>query len=315
MKMIKKLLWIILDMILFVLVFSVSFRAGVLIPVEKYNKPLETDWDESSGEIFKDIQYGEEEGELYDLYIPSNLAKEDKQSLILFIHGGGFTSGDKGDEEKWCKFFATKGYITASISYTLQTAETNSNINLMNSEILACVTSMKEECQKKGYEISGMALSGQSAGGCLAMLYAYKNIEESPIPVKFVFQQTGPASFKPELWGSTSTSDQAAFVSIMTGKTVSEEMIKDGSYMELVDEISPASCVDENTVPTLCAYGPKDKIVPVDIKYTLFDQFDTYDTTYEFIEFSNSGHALLKDPNKQKEFVNRALEYCDLFFE
>ncbi|MBQ8041555.1 MAG: prolyl oligopeptidase family serine peptidase, partial [Lachnospiraceae bacterium] len=79
--------------------------------------------------------------------------------------------------------------------------------------------------------------------------------------------------------------------------------------------ISPASLVNENTVPTLCAYGPKDKIVPVDIKFVLFENFDKYGVTYDFINFENSGHGMLGDADKQEMFVNKSLEYCDVYFD
>ncbi|MCM1561802.1 MAG: alpha/beta hydrolase [Butyrivibrio sp.] len=272
-------------------------------------------WTDASGTIIKDLKFGDRDETGYDLYIPSGLDKEQNQSLILFIHGGGFTGGDKADEDIWCKFFASKGYITASVNYTLKDGRHDSNINLMDEEILACVEAVKEECSSQGYCLTEMALSGQSAGGCLSMLYAYKYADTSPIPVKFVFQQTGPANFAPELWGNADGASKAAFVAMMTGQGVTEKMIEDGSYRKLVDDISPSAFVNAETVPTLCAYGPKDKVVPVEIKYRLFEQFDQYGVTYEFIEYPNSGHGLLKDPDKQQEFIDKALEYCNLYFE
>ena len=45
-----------------------------------------------------------------------------------------------------------------------------------------------------------MAVSGGSAGGCLALLYAYRDAKDSPVPVKMVFEAVGPSSFYPEDW-------------------------------------------------------------------------------------------------------------------
>ena len=44
-------------------------------------------------------------------------------------------------------------------------------------------------------------MSGGSAGGALAMLYAYRDVEESPVPVKLLFQMVGPSSYFVEDWG------------------------------------------------------------------------------------------------------------------
>ena len=287
--------------------------------VNNYYAPLKVDFSDEMGTKYSDITFGKWSDTSYDLYIPVNLKDEKECSLILFVHGGSFSAGDKADEDAWCKFFASKGYITATVNYSLMGEGRESNINLMNEQIFACVKAIKEGCISRGYDIKQMAISGQSAGGCLAMLYAYSHGEDSPIPVKFVFQQTGPASFHVEHWGgevtSESYSEVASAVLGWSGKVISEEMVADGSYRKIIDEISPLCLVDENTVPTLCAYSTEDAVVPPSIKFILFEQFERYGVTYEFVHYENSNHGLMNDPDKQEYFVNRSLEYCDMYFE
>ena len=313
----KKLLWCLLYVAVFIFTFVAFFSIGIAVPASRYAKPLNVEWNDDVGEMIADLKYGEWKDTSYDLYIPKQFNEEKETALILFVHGGSFTSGDKADEDMWCKFYTSKGYITATINYSLISESSDANINMMNEQMLSCVEAIKGECEKRGYEIKQMALSGQSAGGCLAMLYAYSQADTSPIPVKFVFQQTGPASFHIEHWGGTEEDSKAVAKSAAgwTGKEITAEMVADRSYRELVDAISPASLVNENTVPTLCAYGPKDKIVPIGIKFVLFEQFDKYGVTYDFINFENSGHGMMNDPDRQKEFVEKSLEYCDRYFE
>lgn len=313
----KNFLWILLYIAAFAVSFLVFVRIGISIPVSKYANSLKTEWNEDIGSITTDLPYGQWENATYDLYIPKILKENKKASLILFIHGGSFTSGDKADEDMWCKFYASKGYITATINYSLMTENGNSNINLMNEQVWSCVSAIKNECALRGYDIQQMALSGQSAGGCLAMLYAYTHTETSPIPVKFVFQQTGPASFHVAQWGGNENDPEEVAKSAAgwTGKAVTAEMIADGSYRDLIDAISPASQVNESTVPTLCAYGPKDKIVPVNIKFELFKQLDRHGITYDYIEFENSGHGMMGDLDKQAAFIEKSLEYCNRYFK
>ena len=175
----------------------------------------------------------------------------------------------------------------------------------------------KQKCLEYGHDVKQMALSGQSAGGHLSMLYAYTNATLSPIPVKFVFQQTGPTTFHLEYWRETEVppAEIAQSATHWSGKTVTEDMAKDGSYKEIIDEISPASLVNADTVPTLCAYGPKDTVVPPKQKFLLFEQFDRYGVPYDYIEFPNSDHSMLSDPKQQELFIEKSLEYCELYFE
>lgn len=142
------------------------------------------------------------------------------------------------------------------------------------------------------------------------MLYAYREPEKSAVPVKLVFQQTGPASFEPSDWGNADDKGAAAFVSMMTGKTITQDMMRSGKYHDYVAQVSPAALVDSTTVPTICAYGPKDKVVPPKIKFKLFNQFKSYGVKYVFIDYKHSGHGLLSDPECQTEFVSKSLEFC-----
>lgn len=317
-KAVKFLLWVVVFVVAFGASFGIFFKVGIDVISNRFYKPLEVKWTKDSGEILTDISFGDWEDTCYDLYIPSGLDKTKEQTLIYFIHGGGFTSGDKSDNDKWCKFFATKGYITATPNYTLMTEKTTSNINLIDEQLVACVKDIIKVCGERGYTFKQMATSGFSAGGCLALLYGYKHTNDSDlIPVKFVFEQSGPATFIPTEWGAAEDDYEAQIESAtkMSGKTVTIDMIKDGSAQSIIDEISPASYVNENTIPTLCGYGPKDKIVPVGLKDVLFAQFKKYNVKYDYILFPNSGHGLLGDPDKQEEYVKLALKYCDEYFD
>ena len=90
-------------------------------------------------------EYENTNGHKYDLYIPSGLDESQNQYLILFIHGGSFNSGAKEDGDAWCKYYATKGYITATVDYTLQAHGQEASIYLMNSEIESAVKAIKEQ--------------------------------------------------------------------------------------------------------------------------------------------------------------------------
>ena len=104
----------------------------------------------------------------------------------------------------------------------------------MNNEIKNCVDAINQKCQELGYRVTGMATCGVSAGGTLAMNYAYTSGEYSAIPVKFVFQLAGPASFEPEHWDIlkkiNGLSTDIEFIEMMTGEEISEEMLISGAY-------------------------------------------------------------------------------------
>lgn len=315
MKLLKNLLFALLCLVAFGLAAFISFGVSANHLVQTSLAPIHVDWDGSAGYVLSDLSYGNGDMNTYDLYIPAELSQNRPCSLILFIHGGGFTAGDKADDSAWCKYFASKGLLCASMNYTFLSEKNNHGLPLMFQETGQAVKAIYEKAEALGFSITEMATTGNSAGGTLALMYAYNQPGDAPIPVKFVFQLTGPASFDPEGWGNTTDEDKAAFITMMSGQSVTAEMVASGAIQQYIDAISPAAQVDTDTVPTLMAYGPKDKIVPPSLKFLLIEKLNEYRVRHDYIEFPNSGHGLLNDPDKVAEYVALLDEYIDIYFE
>lgn len=245
-------------------------------------KLIKVKWDDKIGTIHKDLSYENENNNKYDLYIPSNLDKEKEQYLIVYIHSGSFNSGSKEDGDLWCKYYATKGYITATIDYTLQNQGKDASITLMNNEIENSIKAIKEYLDNLGYNVVGMASSGVSARGTLAMNLAYNG--NSSIHVKFVFQLAGPTFFEPSEWGLLKKVDKLdtdeEFYEMMTGLPFEKDLSQ-----EEINKISPSALVNENTVPSLIGYGLKDHCVLLSQKYYLLEAYKKYNVVYDYIEF------------------------------
>ena len=311
----KKVFKVIGIIFLCVILIIVTICLKTASTLKKAYAAWETDWSDEIGTIYRDIDVDKEEGTGYDLYIPASANKSENQSLILYLHGGGFTSGDKADGEMLCKYFTSKGYICASVNYTLTDGVHDSNYNKMYEQVLSQVTSIKEKASELGYNITEMATSGDSAGGYLALLYAYRAGDDSAIPVKTVFEMSGPTTFDPDEWGITETADVIESVSRLSGKTVTKEMVESGEIDTIIKEISPALLVDSETVPTIVAYGTKDIIVPVNLKYALIGTLDEFGVDYTYIEFTNSGHGMLLDPDKTQEYVDTVNQYLEKYMD
>lgn len=156
------------------------------------------------GEINGGKDYEKNERNIYDLYIPysTEFTKNKHNGIILFIHGGSWTSGDKGGMEYLTRRYAKYGYITATLSYTLLLENyTDSNIFKMLDEITACIQSIKDELISRNFDADKLelALGGTSSGAHVALLYTY-SMKNSPIPIKFAIDIVGPASLEPKCW-------------------------------------------------------------------------------------------------------------------
>ena len=251
-----------------ILAFIISFVGSVIFKMTykpKWAKKYSVDWNDSIGTIHKDISYGDKESNKFDLYVPKDSSKENYR-LIVYLHAGGFTSGDKSGDEEILKWLCSKGYVTAGINYTLRTDENNASVYSQSMEIKEAMPIVVEEAKKLGYNLNEMAISGGSAGGTLAMLYAYRDADNSPISVKMMFEMVGPSSFFAKDWdvyGLDKNSEAAVgLFGVMLGSEIDKDKIGTDELQEIMKPISAYAWVNENSVPSVIAYGKYDKVCP-----------------------------------------------------
>ena len=284
---------------------------------------------EYGGQVIRDLRYGDAPRNLYDLYLPEDTGDAKASHLILFIHGGSWTGGDKIEGELYCRNFASHGYVAASISYTLKTDSTDTNILLVNDEVKAAVSAIKSECDELGIPLSDMAVSGFSAGACQAMMYGFKEASTSVLPVRFIIQMSGPTTFEPSVWrrkgevhwmvGKQTGLDgtdkgDAAWISLFSGENVTEEMVRSGEAEAVWKKISPYTYVTDSSVPVLSVFGALDGVVPPSSRLILEKALDDNGVRHDTFLMENSGHALACDVEVACMFLAKIYEYCGEFF-
>lgn len=99
-----------------------------------------------------------------DIFQPK---KAGKHPAVLFVHGGGWRSGDKSMEVPMAQLLAAKGYVTVAVEYQLS-LEAKYPAAVHN--LKAAVRWLKANAEKYGVDTSRIAISGTSAGGQLASL-------------------------------------------------------------------------------------------------------------------------------------------------
>ena len=96
------------------------------------------------GTKITDIAYDSGDANKFDLYLPKDNSKK-KYGLVVYLHAGGFTTGDKSDDEAMLAWLTSKGYVAAGINYTLRTDENNKSVLTQSNEIKSAVPRVVEE--------------------------------------------------------------------------------------------------------------------------------------------------------------------------
>lgn len=270
---------------------------GITLPNDKYD-------------VFKDVSYGTADIQSMDIYVPKTAYDNEYNGCVLFIHGGSWLGGDKKEMKKDCISMAEKGYIAVTMNYTLASEETKGKCvaDIMMNDVNKAIEKIKSFSEEKNLNITKLATSGYSAGAHISMLFSYSRPESSAIELVFTANRVGPSSFTPEVWGGYGIAGQLA------GKEITEEMIADGRAQKIADSVSPVHYINNDTIPSLFAYGGKDAIVKTGNAEAMKNAFEKTTVKYDYIFFPNSNHDLGADKDKTAEYNDKLMEYCKTYF-
>ena len=190
-----------------ILVFLAAFVVGIVSKFAiqpSWAKDYAVEWSDEIGTLKTDLPYGEGDEQKFDLYLPKDNSRP-AYGLAVYLHAGGFTTGDKSGDVKMLAWLCKKGYVAAGINYTLAKelngASNGASVYSQSNEIKAAIPEVIKAAEAAGYPIDKMTIAGGSAGHALAMIYAYRDAKEAPVPVVFTFGAVGPSCFYKEDWG------------------------------------------------------------------------------------------------------------------
>lgn len=302
--------------------FAVCFVTSAAIKL--FWKPIwasnyQVEWSSRIGTVEFDIPYGDGSANKFDLYLPANKT-DAPYGLVVYLHPGGFTGGDKSGDAEMCQWLCSQGFVAATINYTLFSDENpDASVYSQSVEIREAIPHVVEAARELGYPVDRMAIGGGSAGGCLALIYAYRDASTSPIPVKMVFEAVGPASMHHEDWtnyGLDQSAERAAMLlSTMAGQPIGPEEIESGKYLKKVHDISAADLASPDAPPTLMAYGEHDTVCPFLSSVRLNEALDELNIPHDYIVLPHSGHALQNDDTLYREYMDKLVDYLHEYLE
>jgi len=111
-----------------------------------------------------------------DIYLPARTAGSSPSSAatpsapVVMIHGGGFSLGERSDGLQWDRWFAARGYTVFDVDYRLDPPVT---WNLAAPDVACAMAWIASHANDYHVAPDRMLITGQSAGGGLALQVAY----------------------------------------------------------------------------------------------------------------------------------------------
>ncbi len=188
-----------------------------------------------------------------DVFLPQNDTLK-KHPLIMLVHGGAFYFGSKDDASitRWCRHFASLGYVTASIDYRIGFLPTMASIGRAGYRAVqdahAAMRYLVSHQEDYGIDTSMILVGGASAGAITVLNLAFMTNETRP-------EYTRSDFLRPDL-GDIDT----------CGNSINASFHIKG-IIDMWGAMPDTSLMRDRNIPILAFHGDADDIVPYDYNY------------------------------------------------
>ncbi|MCG5029906.1 alpha/beta hydrolase [Mesosutterella sp. OilRF-GAM-744-9] len=283
----------------------------------KHNRGMDETWNEGvDGRLLADLPFKPGAGGRMDVCLPEKLDPGRGNGVIFFLHGGSWMRGTRAFERHNCYRYAKRGYIAVDLDYTLHTPSAPVTMGRMLDDIDEAVREVRRLSDERGWNVTQMAVAGTSAGGQLALLYAYGRPHS--LPVKFAAANVAPIDFHWSAWdfpgAHFSPRVSLMIVNAGTGSSFSEKEFRSGAAESAIRSLSPLYAVTPSAPPTLLAYGEKDSIQNPENGRILASRLRKAGVRADLIMLPHSGHLLSDDRELTVLYHDRLAQFAREYF-
>lgn len=245
------------------------------------------------------VSYGNANDQVFDIYLPANRTLNTK--VMILVHGGGWTSGDKNDMNPLKDLIRQDLPDIAIVNINYRLADENNQPYPMQIDDITSIINLLNTNQNDYVISNDIAFLGTSAGAHLSMLWSYAFDNENN--VKMVASIVGPTNFTDPAY-------------LNNQDPLLQEIIDTfgiDTSIEYLEEISPYHQLTASAPPTILFYGGLDPLIPTSQGVDMETKLESLGITHQFTLYPNAGHGwvgveLLDTWNKLKAFTQTHLE-------
>ena len=224
------------------------------------------------------MPYGSDVAQKFDLGLPAN--RTSATSLVIVIHGGAWTTGDKNELGFMTDGLKQRGFAVANMNYRLS-PQSNDNYNMQLDDINTAIQFAFSKAQQYTFNAQKVYIIGHSAGAHLALSYAYTR--NSAGKVKAVGSLAGPTNLYSLAYYNPFPFDWQTIMTpylnmpLFPATAASEARYKAASPLLQATATSP---------PTIMFHGDADLRVPNEQSGFLSNQLGTLNVDHKYVYYS-----------------------------
>lgn len=235
--------------------------------------------DEIGAATILNVSYGNNVQQKMDVYLPAG-RNESTTKVIIMIHGGGWSTGDKSDFNEYVDSLKKREPTYAIFNINYRLANVPDIFPAQEQDVKAAVEFIYTK--RTEYKISDkFVLIGASAGAHLALLQGYKYT--TSVKPKAIVDFFGPTDLV-AMYNNPPNSLVPPLLNAVTGANPT-------TNNTLYTQSSPINFVTAQSPPTIVLHGGTDIVVSVSQSLLLNTKLTTSGVIHQYVFYSTEGHG------------------------
>jgi acetyl esterase len=243
---------------------------------------------ESLGQMFVYKKVGERELKLY-VSKPADWKVSDQRPALVFFHGGGWVAGTPSIFDEHCKYFASRGLVTATVEYRLMPKNKEAVPQECIEDAKSAMRWVRTHAKELGIDVTRIGAAGGSAGGHLAAFTGMVEGKDDP---------------KDDLSVSPKPEALVLFNPVFNNGPGEYGYSRVGEHYK---EFSPAHNITRDDPPAIVFLGSKDHLIPVQTVRDFESEMKKVGVRCDVHIYEGQGHGFYSK-NNPKYFYETVVE-------
>jgi acetyl esterase/lipase len=269
------------------------------------------------GTVDHDITYTTIEGTALMMDIHYPITATGAVPAIIYVHGGGWTSGDKGSGAgiQFIPELVSRGYLVASINYRL--APEFKVIDQIG-DVKCAVRYLRAKAANYGIDTRRIGVIGGSAGGHLVALLGTSDKSSKLEGTGGYYDQSSQVQAVVDLFGPA---DLMIMFESTPAQWLQNVFGTSNFNSDDIKRVSPVTYITSDDPPFLILHGDQDTVVLLEQSEILFQKLQDANVPASLTVVKNAGHGFRPVPTtavispSQQEMTLMIADFFDLYLK
>lgn len=253
--------------------------------------------------LHNDVPIGVVEGTELSINIAfPEINRSQSLPVVLFIHGGGFISGDKDSKNRQLRKFAEKGFVAASAMYRLSPEY---RFPSQVEDIKLAIRFLKANANRFSINPDRIIVVGASAGSYLAVMAGVTGNSDAFSNHGLYIDQTSSVRAVVAQSSPIGNFTLPKYRESLTVQRLVNASAQD--FSKTLQQMSPVTYLDPSDPPFFLSHGTEDELVPVDMSREFVKALEAINHDFDYYEVEGGTHSLSRSAPQASKFVFKEL--------